>query len=630
MMNLRKSWVNTSLLKLIIKNNLFPAKISLIIFAAVYLLTMLTINNGLNTICLLIFAFSAVILTFIYPCYLQSYLVDKNKSALIASLPLDTKTIWLTNYLAGYLIALVTLLLEAIMLVIMMLVLKLDYISDNLYLRFLLTVIILLFIYYTITFLICCMTGKRLGQVVFSIMFYCMPLILIIGFTYISPKLVPITIEGIDSWYYFIMVPLAAGIDFIQNGSHYLLMHFLIAVLLLILSYYVYKHRENEYVGEPLVFYKISIFLKIALIVVATILAFCLILVTTRLNLNYGLSGIMTMFLIYLIIGIQVSLIVEVIFKGNHIYRNLAIYVPVIAMVFGLNYLIVNERYHNFYKNETGLLGSINNVYTGGYYNYSLELDAKMVKDFQSYLSNHRDKLYAEYYEEEKNRMYLWFYNDDISYGLYADNDLIVDFFENDGKKYFDDIFEYNDFTNQKYLSAYINIDEYRGKSLYFNQNDIYKIMATFKNKKIVPKDLIEEKFVEFYGKQGSWIVPLNDQLFDIIKDESFLNRSIFVDEANTYLADLTSKIASTSYASQIQTALENVTGEKISLYYLNTTTEDNFGLEDFSDTQVIYRDLYNVVTQSNKEQSIVVKYTVERNGDSFVITSIEAGELDE
>lgn len=630
MMNLRKSWVNTSLLKLIIKNNLFPAKISLIIFAAVYLLTMLTINNGLNTICLLIFAFSAVILTFIYPCYLQSYLVDKNKSALIASLPLDTKTIWLTNYLAGYLIALVTLLLEAVMLVIMMLVLKLDHIPEIFYQRFLLTVVILLFIYYTITFFICCMTGKRLGQVVFSIMFYCMPLILIIGFTYISPKLVPITIEGIDSWYYFIMVPLAAGIDFIQNGSHYLLMHFLIAVLLLILSYYVYKHRENEYVGEPLVFYKISIFLKIALIVVATILAFCLILVTTRLNLNYGLSGIMTMFLIYLIIGIQVSLIVEVIFKGNHIYRNLAIYVPVIAMVFGLNYLIVNERYHNFYKNETDLLGSINNVYTSGYYNYSLELDAKMVKDFQSYLSNHRDKLYAEYYEEEKNQMYLWFYNDDISYGLYADNDLIVDFFENDGKKYFDDIFEYNDFTNQKYLSAYINIDEYRGKSLYFNQNDIYKIMATFKNKKIVPKDLIEEKFVEFYGKQGSWIVPLNNQLFDIIKDESFLNRSIFVDEANTYLADLTSKIASTSYASQIQTALENVTGEKISLYYLNTTTEDNFGLEDFSDTQVIYRDLYNVVTQSNKEQSIVVKYTVEKNGDSFVITSIEAGEFDE
>ena len=104
MMNLRKSWVNVSLLKLIIKNNLFPAKISLIIFTAVYLLSLLVINSDFNVICLIVFAFSAVILTFIYPCYLQSYLVDKNKSALIVSLPLDTKTVWLTNYLAGYLI----------------------------------------------------------------------------------------------------------------------------------------------------------------------------------------------------------------------------------------------------------------------------------------------------------------------------------------------------------------------------------------------------------------------------------------------------------------------------------------------------------------------------------------------
>ncbi len=160
MMNLRKSWVNVSLLKLIIKNNLFPAKISLIIFTAVYLLSLLVINSDLNVICLIVFAFSAVILTFIYPCYLQSYLVDKNKSALIVSLPLDTRTVWLTNYLAGYLIAFVTLLLEGIMLVIMMFVLKLDYIPNNLYLRFLLTVIILLFIYYTITFLVCCMSRK--------------------------------------------------------------------------------------------------------------------------------------------------------------------------------------------------------------------------------------------------------------------------------------------------------------------------------------------------------------------------------------------------------------------------------------------------------------------------------------
>lgn len=630
MMNLRKSWVNVSLLKLIIKNNLFPAKISLIIFTAVYLLSLLVINSDFNVICLIVFAFSAVILTFIYPCYLQSYLVDKNKSALIVSLPLDTKTVWLTNYLAGYLIALVTLLLEGIMLVIMMFVLKLDYIPNNLYLRFLLTIIILLFIYYTITFLVCCMSGERLGQVAFSIMFYCMPLILIAGFTYISPRLVPMTIESVDSWYYFMMIPLAAGIGFIQNGSHYLLIHFFTAVLLLILSYYVYKHRENEYVGEPLVFFKISIFLKMGLIIVGTILFFCLILIATKFDLNYGLSGILMMFLIYMIIGILVSLIVEVIFKGNHIYRNLAIYIPVIAMVFGLNYLIVNERYLNFYKNEENLLGSINNIYLSDY-NYSLELDTEMVRDVQDYLSKHRNKIYVdEYFEKQKERMSVHIYNDNVSYDLFTDSDLIVDFFENEGNKYFDEFFEYDDLVDEKYVSTYINFDEYHGINFYFNQDDINKLMASINNQKIVPKDLIEKDFIEFYGSHDKWIIPLDDQLFDIIKDEAFLKRSIFVGEANTYLYDLTSEIASTSYAPQFQAVLENVVGEKISLYYLNTETEYDFGLEEFSDTQVIYSSLYNVVTRSDEEHSIVVKYTAEKNGDTFAVTSIEAGELDE
>ncbi len=461
-------------------------------------------------------------------------------------------------------------------------------------------------------------------------MFYCMPLILIAGFTYISPRLVPMTIESVDSWYYFMMIPLAAGIGFIQNGSLYLLIHFLTAVLLLILSYYVYKHRENEYVGEPLVFYKISIFLKMGLIIVGTILFFCLILIATKFDLNYGISGILMMFLIYMIIGILVSLIVEVIFKGNHIYRNLAIYIPVIAMVFGLNYLIVNERYLHFYKNEENLLGSINNIYLSDY-NYSLELDTEMVRDVQDYLSKHRNKVYVdEYFEKQKERMYLHIYNDNVSYDLFTDSDLIVDFFENEGNKYFDEFFEYDDLVDEKYVSTYINFDEYHGINFYFNQDDINKLMASINNQKIVPKDLIEKDFIEFYGSHDKWIIPLDDQLFDIIKDEAFLKRSIFVGEANTYLYDLTSEIASTSYAQQFQAVLENVVGERISLYYLNTETEYDFGLEEFSDTQVIYSSLYNVVTRSDEEHSIVVKYTAEKNGDTFVVTSIEAGELDE
>ena len=260
-----------------------------------------------------------------------------------------------------------------------------------------------------------------------------------------------------------------------------------------------------------------------------------------------------------------------------------------------------------------------------------MELDTEMVRDVQDYLSKHRNKVYVdEYFEKQKERMSVHIYNDNVSYDLFTDSDLIVDFFENEGKKYFDEFFEYDALVDEKYLSAYINFDEYHGINFYFNQDDINKLMASINNQKIVPKDLIEKDFIEFYGSHDKWIIPLDDQLFDIIKDEAFLKRSIFVGEANTYLYDLTSEIASTSYAQQFQAVLKNVVGEKISLYYLNTETEYDFGLEEFSDTQVIYSSLYNVVTRSDEEHSIVVKYTAEKNGDTFAVTSIEAGELDE
>ena len=99
---------------------------------------------------------------------------------------------------------------------------------------------------------------------------------------------------------------------------------------------------------------------------------------------------------------------------------------------------------------------------------------------------------------------------------------------------------------------------------------------------------------------------------------------------SNNFVPAFFLKISSTGLGLFNSFPFNNVFGERISLYYLNTETEYDFGLEEFSDTQVIYSSLYNVVTRSDEEHSIVVKYTAEKNGDTFVVTSIEAGELDE
>ena len=107
MMNLRKSWVNVSLLKLIIKNNLFPAKISLIIFTAVYLLSLLVINSDFNVICLIIFAF---IVGIIYYWVIPSYLfkgqtlgkkICKIKIVTEDYQPVNAKTLFIRDMIAS-------------------------------------------------------------------------------------------------------------------------------------------------------------------------------------------------------------------------------------------------------------------------------------------------------------------------------------------------------------------------------------------------------------------------------------------------------------------------------------------------------------------------------------------------
>ena len=56
MMNSRKSWVNIPLLKNIIKNNLFPAKVSLIIFVGVFILSLISgSNSGFSQICIVVY-----------------------------------------------------------------------------------------------------------------------------------------------------------------------------------------------------------------------------------------------------------------------------------------------------------------------------------------------------------------------------------------------------------------------------------------------------------------------------------------------------------------------------------------------------------------------------------------------
>ena len=115
MMSSRTSWVNQTLFRNVVKNNLFPAKVSLIVFWGVFILASIAADGtGMGQLCIAVYAISAVVLTTVYPSFIQSYMIDKTKASIVKTLPLSSKCIWFTNYLAGYLIVLVTLLIEGI------------------------------------------------------------------------------------------------------------------------------------------------------------------------------------------------------------------------------------------------------------------------------------------------------------------------------------------------------------------------------------------------------------------------------------------------------------------------------------------------------------------------------------
>lgn len=172
---------------------------------------------------------------------------------------------------------------------------------------------------------------------------------------------------------------------------------FILGIVTLICSYYVYKNRENEYIGEPLVFRRIIIVLKAILIIAVTICGFGVILLVSKINITYGFKGQSLLFLIYILIGMIVAIIVEIIFKGRHVYRNLLIYVPVLAIVFGANFMIANKQYlsginNSRYEVTADLVAEL----AGNQEYLSLSLNNEVTKEFLNYLSKHRDDLHFE------------------------------------------------------------------------------------------------------------------------------------------------------------------------------------------------------------------------------------------
>lgn len=629
MMNSRKSWVNIPLLKNIIKNNLFPAKVSLIIFVGVFILSLISgSNSGFSQICIVVYGISAVVLTTIYPCFIQSYQVNKTKSSMMCSLPLTTRCVWFTNYLAGYLIALVTLLIEGLGLM-MFLGLNNAGTEGNIFIRFIMAIFLLLFIYYTLTYLVCSLSGNRLGQVVFSLAAYALPVILLLGLIYISPKLVPSNLDlGINDTYLYLTFPLAAGMQFIYSAYSHIFFHLFLGIVTLICSYYVYKNRENEYIGEPLVFRRIIIVLKAILIIAVTICGFGVILLVSKINITYGFKGQSLLFLIYILIGMIVAIIVEIIFKGRHVYRNLLIYVPVLAIVFGANFMIANKQYLSGINNSRYEVAADLVAELAGNQEYlSLSLNNEVTKEFLNYLSKHRDDLHFEKYDDEQQdlaMMYTYQYehgldDDYYSYSIYYINKkAVIDFFNGPGNKYFDKLLNYTEgLKKEKSLICYVN-----DHAVYLNKEEIQELIKLLPNQEIKPKNIFSIKTYNLLNPDSvNYLISSNEAITNFITSDELIERAVFIENCRDVIDDINSD--STKFEEQIKAVVSTqFSHETIDMVYPNGDST----VIAFSNDEVIYQGTYEVVTKEGNNYTYPLEFTLKKGDDGVIVNDIKVG----
>lgn len=617
-MNLKSSWFNLPLFKNIIKSNLIISKVSLLIFLGFFILSI--IESSIGYVCIVVFVLSSIILTTAYPCAVQGYFIDKTKSTLLKSLPLDTKCIWFTNYLSGYLIVLVTLLIEGIGLILLSLIDQSYYylfnpLTASSY-RFILMIFVLLFIYYTIVFFFSSIAGSRLGQVIFSVFGYTFPVIILISLILFTKYLVPCQTDLVlrySSW----LFPVVSAIEYIENCNLTVFFHCLITVMIFGLSYFVYKNRDDEYIGEPLVYSKIILLFKIGVILGVTTLVFYLIVCLGRLDISLGSNGIVLLLLIYLIVGIIIGIIIETIFKNQYIYRKIVIYAVVLIVSFFTNYFVAN----NIYERSISSILKDSNVVGMIYDNYSvyggIEFKDTDLNDLVNWLDNNRENIKRDHGYNEHSLISLYIYDkDDSSSNTYTytfTKKGIIEYFNQRGNDYFNDLA--GNFENEKYLNVYFDNENY-----YLNTNQVNKLYQICKDQNLKVQDYFNENvigLVDFEGK--SYFIKNSDEIKEFIINECS-SQTELINKCDEFLND------KNNYLDTNNSLIKNYIEENYKIKNINDLYFVEYQILDFNETQVSYL-LELSATSKDDSYSGNIIVDLKEVGNEIVIASIREGE---
>lgn len=382
-MNFMRSLINISLLKNIIKRNLNPLKISFLCFFSFYILGILSFS--LKSLNIAVFCISAVVLTSFYPSYIQKHMVDKQAANHLASLPLERHTIYFTHYLSGLLLSLFCLLVEGMVVCSIPDIFTAGTISVLYASRFMIAIIALTIIYYTMAFFAVMLCGNRFGQFVCTIFLYAVPGLLYYGILLLGNGLTPgLSLQSIftlsDSTI-LLLYPLLSGLYFCETGSWmYAFVHFIVTVTLFIGSYYVSLKRPIEKTGEFIIFPVVNLLIKICSVLTITILLFSFLIYQTHIINHYNFSGLILPMFTFLFMGLLLAFMLELIIKNETVYRSLLYYGITFVLCFICSIMIGRHMQFNTILDHDYTLEMILSKNDSHHSIYVEDKDRKLIK----------------------------------------------------------------------------------------------------------------------------------------------------------------------------------------------------------------------------------------------------------
>lgn len=399
-MNLKKSWVNFSLLKNIIKQNLLLVKISLI--AVVAFSIMESFGSDASISAFVLFGMSAVILTTCLAGNVQKYMTSRTEASFVASLPIDSFVLWFTHYLAGLLIVVIPLWLESILIALLQKNLFSFTGSPIVFLiSFQLATIFLAVIYYTISFFVSCIAGSRLGQFLYTVVFYALPTLLYIVIVFGGEALTFGNFASYSTDLLYLCLPLASGLEFISNGTwNYVLWDILIIIVFFIAGYYVFKKRSIENTGEAILYKSVNVVFRTIVVVITSLFTFIILSKAIAIIPDCRISTIFLGGCIFVVLGSLIALLVEIIFKSNHIYKSMIYYIPIFILSYLGCYAYGNFMYQDLKQeilaNEEVTLRAYSNFAYGNQFfegDYAAFKSKDIKKVFQD-LEKNPEKIY--------------------------------------------------------------------------------------------------------------------------------------------------------------------------------------------------------------------------------------------